>query len=131
MFITGASGSGKTTLALALLGHCALHGIFGRLVSDDQVLLKTAAGRLMGSTPQAIAGLVEAHGLGPAQIVHEPATLIDLMVRLVPEEQAPRVEDGEEAKLEGVVVPCLLLPARNAAASSMAIAARLRLAPFG
>lgn len=89
VLITGPSGSGKTELALAFMAHCTAHGRFARLVSDDQVFLSAAAGRLIGRAPPTIAGLAEARGFGPAAIAHQSRAVVDLVVRLVAAEAAP------------------------------------------
>ncbi|MCT8998123.1 HPr kinase/phosphorylase [Chelativorans intermedius] len=130
VLITGPSGSGKTELALALMAHCTAHGRFARLVSDDQVFLSAAAGRLIGRAPPTIAGLAEARGFGPAAIAHQSRAVVDLVVRLVAAEAAPRLHEGEEMHLQGVVVPCLELAARRTQGAVFAVAARLGLPPF-
>ena len=56
--ILGASGRGKSTLALTLMAMGAT------LVSDDGVVLRRAPDGLTASAPPALAGLVEARGIG-------------------------------------------------------------------
>ena len=131
VLITGPSGSGKTGLALALLRLCAAGGRFARLVSDDQVFVRESGGRLIGSVPPSIEGLAEARGFGPASLVHERAAVIDLLVRLVPPDVAPRFQEVEAEFIEEVSLARLDLPAGNAEGAVMAIAARLLLPPFG
>ena len=58
VLITGPSASGKSTLALALLAYGAA------LVADDQSEVFLDAGRVMARCPAALAGLIEARGLG-------------------------------------------------------------------
>ncbi|TDK46727.1 HPr kinase/phosphorylase [Antarcticimicrobium luteum] len=58
LLITGASGRGKSALALQLMALGAA------LVADDRVALQRDGGRVMASAPAAIAGLIEARGLG-------------------------------------------------------------------
>lgn len=58
LLIRGASGSGKSTLALSLLALGAA------LVADDRVLLELEQGALIARAPDAIAGMIEARGLG-------------------------------------------------------------------
>lgn len=130
VFVMGPSGAGKTTMALALVSHCAAWGLFSRLVCDDQLFLSAENGRLVGRAAETIGGLVEVRGFGPASIAHEPRAVIDLVVRLVPPEAAPRVDPGEEIALEGICLPCLSLAERNAQAGVLAVAARLSLPPF-
>jgi hypothetical protein len=63
--------------------------------------------------------------------VHERAAVIDLLVRLVPPDVAPRFQEVEAEFIEGVSLARLDLPAGNAEGAVMAIAARLLLPPFG
>ena len=65
LLITGASGRGKSTLALQLMALGA------ELVADDRVALSRSGDVVIASAPAAIAGLIEARGLG---LLHaEPA----------------------------------------------------------
>ncbi|WEX09426.1 HPr kinase/phosphatase C-terminal domain-containing protein [Chelativorans sp. AA-79] len=131
LFIIGPSGAGKTALALALLQHCAANGRLARIVSDDQVFLAAAGGRLIGRAAPAIEGLAEARGFGPAPIAHERSAVIDLVIRLVCRDEAPRYQEGEAVFLEGIELPRLDLAACGTEAAVLAIAARLQLPPFG
>ncbi|EKF41717.1 hypothetical protein NA8A_13909 [Nitratireductor indicus C115] len=130
LLIEGPSGSGKTMLALELIAAANARGIFARLVSDDQVMLAVLNDRLIAHAPRPIAGLVEARGHGPAPIPFLPATLIDLVIRLVPENEAPRVAEDAMAAVEGVTLPLVSLPRRQARHAVHAVAARLHLPPF-
>jgi HPr kinase/phosphorylase len=58
LLILGASGAGKSGLALRLIALGA------DLVADDRVALSRQAGRLVARAPAALAGLVEARGIG-------------------------------------------------------------------
>lgn len=125
VLLTGPSGSGKTTLALELLARTGAQGGFARLVCDDQVLVEARAGRLLARAAPAIAGLVEIVGLGPSPVAAEPAMAADLVVRLVPPGEAPRLEAGEVASIEGVVLPQIDLPQRRAGPAASAVLAWL------
>lgn len=131
VLITGPSGSGKTMLALRLLSHGTAQRRFARLVADDQVFLEASGGRLIGRAPATIAGLAEARGCGPAPIEYEKAAVIDLVVQLVPANLAPRYRQTESIRLEGIELPILQLPERDAESALFAIAAHLALPPFG
>src|SRR6478735_7393544 len=75
--IRGPAGSGKSRLVwnlIAAAGHGALP--FARLVADDRVHLENRAGRLLASAPQALAGLIEVHGLGIRRIAFEPVAAV-------------------------------------------------------
>ena len=128
--VAGPSGSGKTELCLALLDHCRLWGEFALIVSDDQVFLSAARGRLIATAPETIAGLVEVRGLSPQPIRAEPRMVADLFVQLVPPGEAPRFAEERMQELAGCSVPRLDLPANDARHAVTAIAALLRIAPF-
>lgn len=63
--LIGPSASGKSALALALIEECPWRRT--ALVSDDAVLLRAEAGRVIARAPQRIAGLIEVRGFGPAR----------------------------------------------------------------
>ena len=56
--ILGPSGSGKSSLALQMIGLGAA------LVADDQVDVTCAGDALVAAAPPALAGLIEARGVG-------------------------------------------------------------------
>ncbi len=58
LLIRGAAGRGKSALALQLMAFGA------ELVSDDRVLLRRQNEHLFARAPKAIAGLIEARGIG-------------------------------------------------------------------
>ena len=131
ILVLGRSGAGKTTLALTLLDHFASHGLFSRLVADDRLFVALHAGRLVCRTPDSIAGLVEVPGIGPRPIPSMGAAVVDLCVRLVPQEAVERFQEDLAETIAGCSVPLLHLPERNAVAAMQAVAARFGLAPFG
>jgi len=128
--IAGDSGAGKTQLALALISHARTHGLFARLVADDQVFLSVHHGRLVCSAPKTIAGLVEVRGIGPRPIDCEPKASVDLMVRLVARREAMRLAEPETEALLGCDVALLRLPSDDREAAMAAVLAHLSLPPF-
>ncbi|MDB6454601.1 HPr kinase/phosphorylase [Falsirhodobacter sp. 20TX0035] len=67
VLILGPSGSGKSTLALELMAHGAV------LIADD----RTEVGPdLTARAPAALAGLIEARGVGLLRADHAPARLV-------------------------------------------------------
>lgn len=74
--ILGMSGSGKSGLALALIGRG------GQLVADDRVVLTRRQETLVASAPPAIAGLIEARGLGLLRVPAIPEAPLALAVDL-------------------------------------------------
>jgi serine kinase of HPr protein (carbohydrate metabolism regulator) len=130
VLILGASGTGKTLLAMALVKRWTMAGGFARLVCDDQTFVMPRNGRLLARAPLTIAGLAEISGLGVASVPNEPACVLDLAVELIGQ---PPVDAGgtvAATSLEGVELPLLRLPARNAEVSSMAISAVFGTFPF-
>jgi len=129
VMILGRSGAGKSSLALAVVEHFRLRGRFAALVADDGVWLSVAAGRLVAEAPQAIAGLVEIRGLGPAACDHEPRAVIDRAVRLVPRADAPRIAaEGAAETVLGLAIPALDLAEGDTAGAVRALVAWLETA---
>jgi serine kinase of HPr protein (carbohydrate metabolism regulator) len=123
VLIMGPSGSGKTTLALALITRETVAGRFARLVSDDQLFVAAHGERLVATCPDTIAGLAEVHGIGPRPQPYVASAVIDLVVRLVPQSDAPRLGDAQTQAIAGISLPAIDLPARNAEACCLALAA--------
>jgi len=98
VLIEGPSGAGKSDLALRALDQ----GF--RLVADDRVRLWTDAGRLYGRAPDAIAGLIEARGVGVLPVTPIPFCEIGLKVRLAAPERMP---DPATETILGVAIPLL------------------------
>ncbi|MFT3972889.1 MAG: HPr kinase/phosphatase C-terminal domain-containing protein [Amaricoccus sp.] len=76
LLILGMSGSGKSALALALVGRG------GQLVADDRVVIERRGAALVASAPQAIAGLIEARGVGLLRLPAVPEAALVLAVDL-------------------------------------------------
>ena len=121
VLLRGSSGAGKSDLALRLIGS----GGGWRLVSDDQVELHSvqnsavqsgaAQGGVVGRGPAAIAGKLEARGLGIVELPAIASAPIRLVIDLVPRDAVPRMpEEGETVALLGVPVPLLRLHAFDA-----------------
>lgn len=125
VLIRGRSGSGKSSLALALVARCRAEGRFARLVADDRIDLAAANGRLLARAPAAIAGLCEVHGLGPHPVAHEPHAVIDLVVNLVPADQARRYSEDLTDSILGCMLPALALDERNQVSALAAVFAWL------
>ena len=100
--IEGASGVGKSDLALRALDH----GF--SLVADDRVLVFLSNGKLFGRAPDALAGLIEARGIGVLTQPARPLCRVRLLVRCVDRPQAvERLPDPIFETLEGVATPVL------------------------
>ncbi len=87
VLILGASGAGKSTLALACMSRGA------GLVADDQVHLTRRGSGLIAACPPALAGLVEARGIGILRVPFVPEAPVALAVDLddAPAARMPQV----------------------------------------
>jgi len=108
VLLRGPSGSGKSDLALRLIeaGAC--------LIADDQVALAVDGGDLWLSAPPAIAGMIEARGLGILRLPRVPRAALRLVCDLVPRDQVERLPERGDCMLLGVAVPHLALCAFDA-----------------
>jgi serine kinase of HPr protein (carbohydrate metabolism regulator) len=82
VLLRGPSGSGKSSLVLDLIDYAETRGAFARLVGDDRLELVARNGRLIARPHPAIAGAIEARGLGVIDAPFEPAGVIHLAVDL-------------------------------------------------
>ncbi len=82
LLILGPSGAGKSALALRLMALGA------RLVADDRTLLVPRGGRLYASCPPAIAGRIEARGIGILAAKPLPEAEVALVADLATQETA-------------------------------------------
>lgn len=126
VLIAGPSGAGKTTLALDLIERWKADGAFASLVADDQVWLSAHSRRLVAEAPEEIAGLAEIRGFGPAAMRNESMTVVDLVIKLVPEEDVPRYREYGFMTLLGVYLPKMDLSVTPPGAAVRAITAFLR-----
>lgn len=109
VLIRGPSGSGKSRLAMGLI-EAADQGLlrFARLVADDRCHLEVANGRLLVRPAEALAGMIEVHGLGLRGLPHEPVALVSTVidVGLISAARMPLASE-EWADLEGLRLPRL------------------------
>jgi serine kinase of HPr protein (carbohydrate metabolism regulator) len=91
--IAGPSGAGKSDLALRVLEA----GF--RLVADDRTLVWASGGRLYGRAPEALAGLIEARGLG---VMPERAVAFAEVVLMIRCAAAAEIERTPEPGLEAI-----------------------------
>jgi len=100
LLITGASGSGKSSLALQLMALGA------GLVADDRVVLEARDGVLTGNAPDAIAGLIEARGMGILRAEpHGPAAIVAVVD--CDRTEAERLPPRRFAEVLGIHLPIL------------------------
>ncbi len=98
LLIRGASGQGKSALALDLLSRGAM------LISDDRTILRRKKAQIIASAPEAIAGRIEARGVGILHVpAAEPAPLVAIVDLDTPETE--RLPPERSTKLLGVTLP--------------------------
>ena len=105
----GPSGAGKSDLALRALQAG------WRLVSDDYSLVWASGGALWAKAPEAIAGRIEARGLG---IEIEPALRFGraCLAVVCDSAEVERMPTPESMALEGLDLPCIHLNPLEASA---------------
>ena len=100
LLITGPSGSGKSSLALELMALGAM------LVADDRVLVTSrSGGGILMTAPEALAGLIEARGVGLLKAPFRPARLMAVVDLSTVETQ--RLPDRHETVIANEVFPTL------------------------
>jgi serine kinase of HPr protein (carbohydrate metabolism regulator) len=117
VLIRGPSGSGKSRLALALIEAARTRVLlFARLVADDRVHLQSVGGRLLVRPADALAGLIEVHGVGLLRLPYEPSAVVGFVVDLAAAD-AERLPDSEKRTTEvaGIALPRLAVAADVAA----------------
>jgi serine kinase of HPr protein (carbohydrate metabolism regulator) len=112
VLIEGASGAGKSDLALKALQRGWM------LVADDRTLVWSDAGRLWGRAPDALAGLIEARGLGVVQAKQLPFAEIVLVVHCVAPGEMERAPDPTAWSQLGVSLPLVALAALEESATA-------------
>lgn len=119
VLLRGASGRGKSDLALRLIDEGAV------LVADDQVALIRDGDAVMASAPDALAGLLEARGVGLLRLPAVPAARLALVVDLVDAADVERLPDPDSAVMLDVALPRIVLaPFEASAAAKLRLAAR-------
>lgn len=111
VLLRGPSGAGKSDLAIRLIDGGA------RLVADDRTDLAVEAGRLTARPPPALAGLLEARGVGilrlPPRALLASAPVL-LAVDLVAAAAVERLPEPCGDTVLGVRIPVLRLVAFDA-----------------
>ena len=100
--IRGESGRGKSELVWRVIEQ----GI-GRLVADDQLILKVVDEQLRGSAPHNLAGLIEIHGLGLLNVPYVQTAKICLCVDLVDACSIVSMPPRDYEHIAGVYLPRL------------------------
>lgn len=100
VLITGEAGSGKSTLGLQLLQ------LGCDLVADDRVNLTQFGDQIIASSPETIAGLIEARGVGILKASSTPGASIVLAIDL-DRTEAERLPPDRALRLFDVNIPLL------------------------
>lgn len=119
LLILGAAGAGKSQLALELMALGAM------LVADDQVALRREGDAVVAAPHPAIAGLIEARGIGLLRAPGLASAVVALTLDLDHAEEQ-RLPPRRARLLLGAPVPLMLRPCGLNAA---AILAALRWGP--
>jgi HPr kinase/phosphorylase len=116
VLLRGPSGAGKSDLALRLIaaGGC--------LVADDQSELRRDGEHVLVRAPAAIAGLIEARGIGILRLDPAVDAPLALIVDLVPPERLERLPEQRREEVLGCSFPAVAVAPFEASA-----AAKLRL----
>jgi HPr kinase/phosphorylase len=110
VLLRGPSGAGKSDLALRLIFAPPTGSPPWWLVADDRVILQATPRGVEASCPLAVAGLIEARGVGIVSVPHQPRCLLRLVVDLVDLRDVPRSPDLEEPEQRIAVLGGLTLP---------------------
>ena len=109
ILLRGPAGSGKSRLALGLIrageaGHLRL----ARLVADDRVQLEACHGRILARPAPALAGLIEARGIGIRRLPYEPVAVLGWVVDLATSDAERLPTTGSrETIIENMALPRL------------------------
>lgn len=101
--VRGPSGAGKSALALDLIARG------GTLVADDRTHLRLENGSVMASCPAAIAGLIEARGIGILRVPYVEDVPVCLVVDLETE-RGPRLPDPKTIQVLEQDLPVVCSP---------------------
>ena len=99
--LLGAPGTGKSSLALGIIAACRWNR--SCLISDDRVDLRVEGGALIASGPDAIKGLIEVRGFGPAPI--KSATSVRLTAVFDLDRPTSRVPNIAQFEALGATLP--------------------------
>jgi serine kinase of HPr protein (carbohydrate metabolism regulator) len=120
VLLRGPSGSGKSDLALRLIEAG------GRLVSDDQTHLARRGRSLVATPPPALAGRIEARGVGIVRLQRNQLLAragVALLVDLVPPVRIERLPEPQAETLLDITLPRLdLAPFEGSAVQKLWLA---------
>ena len=100
VLILGASGTGKSALALQLMALGAV------LIADDRTILRSSEGGVIATCPPAIAGKIEARGVGLLRADFQTSAVVRLVADL-DQKEADRLPQLREIDLLNHKIPLL------------------------
>lgn len=128
VLLLGESGIGKSEISLDLIrrGH--------RLIADDRVDIRAVRGKLIGTCPESIYGMMEVRGIGIIDVARmfginslDKRAHIELIVSLVPFDKTEAIErvgmKTERYEILGEAIPIVKLPVSAARSMSEIIEA--------
>ncbi|HZC17198.1 MAG TPA: HPr kinase/phosphorylase [Caulobacteraceae bacterium] len=110
VLIEGPSGAGKSDLALRMLDQG------WTLIADDRTLVWVSGGRLWGRAPDALAGLIEARGLGVIGTPQRAVAAIALAARCIEPGAVERMPKPAAQAFLGLTIPLIAIAAREPSA---------------
>jgi HPr kinase/phosphorylase len=113
VMIEGASGVGKTSLALGLLNAARQRQAEFNFICDDQAFLHVKDNALWARAPETLAGKVELHGSGIADIDYADKCKIDLVCELVDQHEIERFPAESKCIRMGITLDYIQTPARH------------------
>jgi serine kinase of HPr protein (carbohydrate metabolism regulator) len=122
VLVLGPPGAGKSSLVLRLIDQPGMglsgHLRSGRLVADDQVVVRRAGDRLLASAPAALAGKLEIRGIGIVAVKAVAEAQLSLAVILTPRDKIDRLPDPGALRhaLLGHSLPMIRVDATDASA---------------
>ena len=107
LVFVGPSGAGKSAMALRTISEARRSGHFAALVSDDQVFLAPASGRLIATAPETIRTMIELRGSGIGHVETIDSVLLSFAIEPVAVDAHNRIpqENQRWTPSDGISLP--------------------------
>jgi serine kinase of HPr protein (carbohydrate metabolism regulator) len=96
IILVGPSGSGKSAMALRMISEARRVGQFSALLSDDQVFVESVNGRIVGTLPEAIRGMIELRGSGIGRLATIDTAVLHLALQPIIADSASRIPEENQ-----------------------------------